>query len=330
MNERQSHPPGLSSSGREKAGEEVVSVEELTRWFGETAAVRGLDFSVRKGEMFYVVGPDGAGKSTLIRLLSGILKPSSGSGRILGFNLIAEHDEIKKHIGYLSQKFTLYGDLTVDENIEFFAEIHGVHDYEDRRQELLAFTRLEPFRRRLAENLSGGMKQKLALACTLVHTPDLLLLDEPTTGVDPVSRRDFWKILFGLLQKGMTIIVTTPYLDEAERGSRVALMDKGRFIVVDEPAVLKSRMRGQVVELVCDDNRKASSVLKDFPGSTDVQTFGDRLNVVVDDVGRAMLEIERKLGESNLKILDWRPVPPSLEHVFIALTSEAGGENGRA
>jgi ABC-2 type transport system ATP-binding protein len=312
------------------ARDEAIFVEGLTRLFGETAAVRDLDLRVRKGEMFYIVGPDGAGKSTLIRLLCGILKPTSGSARILGFNLMTEHDEIKKQIGYLSQKFTLYGDLTVDENIEFFAEIHGVGDYEDRRQELLAFTRLEPFRSRLAENLSGGMKQKLALACTLVHTPDLLLLDEPTTGVDPVSRRDFWKILFALLQKGMTIIVTTPYLDEAERGSRVALMDKGRFAVVDEPAALKSKMRGQVVELVCDDNRKAAAVLKSLPELTDIQTFGDRLNVVLDDVNKARPEIERKLGESSLRILDWRRVPPSLENVFIELTREADVEKGHA
>ncbi len=330
MNHSSQPPPGPFFQEREKSRDEAIAVEGLTRSFGETAAVRNLDFSVRRGEMFYVVGPDGAGKSTLIRLLSGILRPTSGSGRILGFDLEGGHEDIKKHIGYLSQSFTLYGDLTVDENIEFFAEIHGVRAYQDRRQELLAFTRLEPFRNRLAENLSGGMRQKLALACTLVHTPDLLLLDEPTTGVDPVSRRDFWKILFGLLQKGMTIMVTTPYLDEAERGSRVALMDKGRFVVVDAPAALKSMMKGEVVELVCDDNRKAASALKNLPGLTDVQTFGDRLNVVMEDTGKTRPEIERKLGQSGLKILDWRRVSPSLENVFIALTSDVNEETGHA
>jgi ABC-2 type transport system ATP-binding protein len=330
MNRSPQASDGPFFQDKEKARGEAISVRGLTRLFGETAAIRNLDFRVWRGEMFYVVGPDGAGKSTLIRLLSGILKPTSGSGRILGFDLEAEQEEIKKHIGYLSQSFTLYGDLTVDENIEFFAEIHGVRAYKDRRRELLAFTRLEPFRNRLAENLSGGMKQKLALACTLVHTPDLLLLDEPTTGVDPVSRRDFWKILFGLLEKGMTIMVTTPYLDEAERGSRVGLMDKGRFVVVDAPAALKSMMKGEVVELICDDNRKAASALKNIPGLTDVQTFGDRLNVVIDDTGKTRPEIERKLGQSGLKILDWRRVSPSLENVFIALTRETNEDTGHA
>ncbi len=308
----------------------VVEAEGLARQFGETAAVRDLDFSVRKGELFYIVGPDGAGKSTLIRLLSGIIKPTAGRGRILGFDLVKDHREIKKHIGYLSQRFTLYGDLTVDENIEFFAEIHGVQDYGRRREELLAFTRLAPFRRRLAENLSGGMKQKLALACTLIHTPDLLLLDEPTTGVDPVSRRDFWKILFGLLQTGMTIIVTTPYLDEAERGSRVALMDNGRFIVVDEPAAVKALMKGEIIELVCADNRKAAAVLSRLPGVADVQAFGDRLHLVFRDISADFPAAERRLAEAGIKIVNQRPVPPSLENVFISLTRAGQGEGGHA
>jgi len=308
----------------------VVEAEGLAKHFGETAAVRDLDFSVRKGELFYIVGPDGAGKSTLIRLLSGIIKPTAGRGRILGFDLQKDHQQIKKHIGYLSQKFTLYGDLTADENIEFFAEIHGVRNYSSRREELLGFTRLAPFRRRLAENLSGGMKQKLALACTLIHTPDLLLLDEPTTGVDPVSRRDFWKILFGLLQTGMTIIVTTPYLDEAERGSRVGLMDNGRFIVVDEPAVVKALMRGKIIELVCADNRKAAAILGNLPGVADVQTFGDRLHLIVRDISMDIPAAERLLAEAGIKILNQRPVPPSLENVFISLTKPGQGEAGRA
>lgn len=308
----------------------VVETKGLTKHFGETPAVRDLDFSVRRGELFYVVGPDGAGKSTLIRLLCGILTPTAGRGRILGFDLVKDHREFKKRIGYLSQKFTLYGDLTVDENIEFFAEIHGVRDFRSRREELLGFTRLAPFRRRLAENLSGGMKQKLALACTLIHTPDLLLLDEPTTGVDPVSRRDFWKILFGLLQTGMTIIVTTPYLDEAERGSRVALMDNGRFIVVDAPAGVKALMKGEIVELICADNRRAAAVLNNLPGVADIQTFGDRLHVVVRDISADFPVAERRLAEEGIRILNQRPVPPSLENVFISLTRRGQGEAGRA
>ena len=175
----------------------ALTAEGLTKRFGETTAVDRLDFSVGRGEFFCIVGPDGAGKSTTIRVLSGIARPTSGRATILGFDLVREQEEIKKRLGYFSQKFTLYTDLTVDENIEFFAEIHGVRDFRKRREELLAFTRLEPFRKRLAEKLSGGMKQKLSLACTLVHTPDILLLDEPTDGRRPGSRRDFWKILVG-------------------------------------------------------------------------------------------------------------------------------------
>jgi ABC-2 type transport system ATP-binding protein len=308
----------------------IVEAESLTRQFGETAAVHDLDFSVQKGELFYIVGPDGAGKSTLIRVLSGVLKPTSGRARILGLDLVKERQKIKKHIGYLSQKFTLYGDLTVDENIEFFAEIHGVHDFQGRREELLAFTRLAPFRRRLAENLSGGMKQKLALACTLIHRPDLLLLDEPTTGVDPVSRRDFWKILSDLLRRGMTIIMTTPYLDEAERGSRVALMDGGRLIVIDEPAAVKSLMKGEIIELVCSNVRRTAALLSRLPAVTDIQTFGDRLHIVVGDISTDLPPVERRLAEAGIGIVSRRQVLPSLENVFISLTGTGHWEGGRA
>jgi ABC-2 type transport system ATP-binding protein len=218
----------------------------------------------------------------------------------------------------------------VDENIEFFAEIHGVRTFQDRREELLGFTRLAPFRRRLAENLSGGMKQKLALACTLIHTPDLLLLDEPTTGVDPVSRRDFWKILADLLRGGMTIIMATPYLDEAERGSRVALIHEGRFIVVDEPARVKDLMRGEIIELVCADNRKAAAVLKRLSGVIDVQAFGDRLHLVLRNMAADFPAAESRLAEAGIPLVSRRPVPPSLENVFISLTRAVPGEGGHA
>lgn len=308
----------------------AVEAEGLTKHFGQTRAVSGLDFSIQKGELFYIVGPDGAGKSTTIRLLSGIIRPTSGIARIFGLDLVKDSEKIKRRIGYLSQSFTLYGDLTVDENIEFFARIHGIKDYAGRRQELLAFTRLEPFRRRLAENLSGGMKQKLALACTLIHTPDLLLLDEPTTGVDPVSRRDFWKIIFGLLQQGMTIIMTTPYLDEAERGSRVALMNKGKFELVDTPANMKSTMKGILLELVCQDNRQAAKVLKEIPEVADVQAFGDRIHLVIRHKEKDLAAIQNHLEQNRLQLIHWREVPPSLENVFIALTRDSAKEDSHA
>lgn len=306
------------------APEPVLEAQGLTKHFGDVRAVDNLQFSLNKGELFGLVGPDGAGKTTTIRMLCGIIKPTSGSAQIMGYDLRKDMAQIKKHIGYLSQRFTLYGDLTVDENIEFFAEIHQVKNYDNRREELLEFTRLRPFRWRLAENLSGGMKRKLALACTLIHTPDLLLLDEPTTGVDPLSRRDFWKILFRLLQAGITIIMTTPYLDEAERASRVALMSKGRLAVIDTPQKVKSMMKGSIVELVCDDIRKASETAKGMAEVTEVQTFGDRLQLVIENMEKDFPKMRRRLLDRGIQIVQWRQVPPSLENVFISLTRESG------
>jgi ABC-2 type transport system ATP-binding protein len=229
---------------------------------------------------------------------------------------------VKNRIGYLSQKFSLYGDLTVDENIEFFAEIHRVHDYRKRREKLLEFTRLTPFRTRFAENLSGGMKQKLALACTLIHTPEVIFLDEPTAGVDPVSRRDFWKILSNLLKTGITILMTTPYLDEAERCSRVAMMNEGRILVADTPQNLKGIMRGTLLELVCNDIRKAASLLKSEKLAMEVQAFGDRLNVVVEDEKKGLRRLLDVLKKNSVEVLDHRMISPSLENVFISLLSE--------
>lgn len=298
----------------------AVEADGLSKSYDGAKAVENLTFSVSRGELFCIVGPDGAGKSTAIRLLSGIIKPTAGRAKILGFDLAKEIDDIKKLIGYLSQRFTLYGDLSVDENLEFFAEIHGIKDFETRREELLGFTRLDPFRRRLAENLSGGMKQKLALACALIHTPELLLLDEPTTGVDPLSRRDFWKTLFGLLQRGITIIMSTPYLDEAERASRVALMHKGSFLAVETPRQMKDRMEGTIIELAGKDLRAASELAKKMPDVVEVQAFGDRLHLVISKTQKDPSSVERRLQDRGIAITQWRQIPPSLENVFIYLT----------
>jgi len=301
----------------------VIETSGLTMDFGQIRAVRSLDLMVAAGEMFALIGPDGAGKTTTIRMLCGILKPTAGAARILGHDLLQEAVAIKNDIGYLSQRFSLYGDLTVDENIEFFAEIHKVRDYKKRRDELLEFTRLTPFRNRLAERLSGGMKQKLALVSTLVHTPRLLLLDEPTTGVDPVSRRDFWKILSNLLRTGITIFMSTPYLDEAERCSRVGLMNNGRLVAAATPQAVKLLMKGEVVEVVCGEIRRAFDLLKGWPGAGEVQIFGDRLNLVVGNAGRDFPAVEARLLEAGIEILDWRVIPPSLENVFISVTKNA-------
>ncbi len=308
----------------------VVETRGLRKSFGPVEAVRSLDLTVRAGEMFALVGPDGAGKTTTVRMLCGILPPTDGSAAVLGFDLRRQADEVKTRIGYLSQKFSLYGDLTVDENIEFFAEIHRVRDFRARREELLAFTRLTPFRTRLAERLSGGMKQKLALACTLIHTPRLIFLDEPTTGVDPVSRRDFWSILSLLLKSGITIVMTTPYMDEAERCSKVGLLAEGRLLAADTPQNVKRLMRGTVVEIVCPEIRRAFGVLKGLPGVREVQLFGDRLNAVVDDPERELPRIEAALAAEKIPLLGRRLLPPSLENVFISVTESASSESGHA
>ena len=252
--------------------------------------------------MFALVGPDGAGKTTTIRLLCGILTPAAGSVEIFGHDAAREPSWIKDRIGYLSQRFSLYGDLTVDENIEFFARIHGVRSFQERRDELLSFTRLLPFRGRLADRLSGGMKQKLALACTLVHRPRVILLDEPTTGVDPVSRREFWVILSRLLQEGITIVMSTPYLDEAERATRVGLMSNGRLMAVETPARIRAAMEGSVMEIVCADTRRASAVLRGAGGLREVQLFGDRLNAVAADPRAGESAVRRLLGDAGIEI----------------------------
>jgi ABC-2 type transport system ATP-binding protein len=299
--------------------EHVVVTNGLTRTFGAVTAVRDVSLAVRAGEMFGLVGPDGAGKTTLIRLLCGLLTPDAGTGSVLGHDLRRDPGGVKRSIGYLSQRFSLYGDLTVDENIEFFAGINGVRDYRGRRDELLAFTRLTPFRDRLAERLSGGMKQKLGLACTLIHTPRLLFLDEPTTGVDPVSRRDFWRILQSLLQRGITVVMSTPYLDEAERCTRVALLDGGAVMRAESPEALKREMTGEVFEVVCSPVRGALPVLRSLEGVREVQAFGDRVNVVVHDANDVQMRIARALRGAGVETGSVRRIQPSLENVFISL-----------
>jgi ABC-2 type transport system ATP-binding protein len=255
-------------------------------------------------------------------MLCGITIPTSGTLTVQGFDVQRRPEEVRKRIGYLSQKFSLYGDLTVDENIEFFAEIHGVRNYGNRRNELLEFTHLTPYRTRLAEKLSGGMKQKLALACTLIHTPEVLFLDEPTTGVDPVSRRDFWKVLSSLLEGGITIVMTTPYLDEAERCTRVGLMNEGKILMADTPQELKKVMRGEIVEIVCSNIRQSFSLLKRNGAVMEVQAFGDRLNVLLGHAQRDMPGVLAYLKDHAIDVAEWRTIPPSLENIFISLLSE--------
>lgn len=299
----------------------IINIEKLFKSYAGTRAVNGITLSVNKGEMFGLVGPDGAGKTTTIRILCGLLNPDKGKVELFEKDINKNKKYIQNNIGYLSQKFSLYGDLTVDENIEFFADIHNVKDYKTRRNELLDFTRLTNFRDRLTERLSGGMKQKLALACSLIHRPKILFLDEPTTGVDPVSRRDFWKILSALLNDGITIFMTTPYLDEAERCSRVALMNKGEIIALDSPVNIKGLVKGYIVEIICDKIRYAYNILKNIY-SDNVQMFGDRINLIINNFEKDFEKVEKILSENNINILSKRKITPSLENVFIQLIKE--------
>lgn len=284
-------------------------------------AVRDVSLTVGEGELFAFVGPDGAGKTTLIRLMCGILKPQRGSIRVAGFDSVREREALKHSIGYLSQKFSLYHDLTVDENIDFFAEIHHVNNYSARKEELLEFTRLAPYRNRLAGALSGGMKQKLALSCTLIHSPAIIFLDEPTTGVDPVSRRDFWKILLNLLKNNITIVVSTPYLDEAERCSRIALINNGRVLQCDTPQNVRSTFRYQVEEIVCSPVRRAAEVLRENVGKDRVQLFGDRLHLQFDRSRETVSSFLSLLHQHQIEVISHRELSPSLEDVFIAQLS---------
>ena len=300
----------------------IIQIDNFSKSYGNLKAVNGISLSIPKGEMFGLVGPDGAGKTTTIRALCGLLKSDSGNISLMDFDIKKNRKDIQNNIGYLSQKFSLYEDLTIDENIEFFAEIHNIKKYEERRNELLEFTRLTEFRKRQAGRLSGGMKQKLALACSLIHKPKILFLDEPTTGVDPVSRRDFWKILSNLLKDGITIFMTTPYLDEAERCNRVALMNKGEIITLDTPAKIKESINKKVIEIVCDDVRLAGKLIKEKL-DLDVQLFGDRLNTVVSNAESEFKRIEKLLTENNITIIDHRINIPSLENVFIHLVKSS-------
>jgi ABC-2 type transport system ATP-binding protein len=222
----------------------IVEFSGVTKRYGTTEALNGVSLAVQRGEMYGLIGSDGAGKTTTIRLICGLLRADGGEVRVLGVDPVRQHRLITEKIGYLSQRFSLYGDLTIDENIAFFSEIHGLRRFADRRMQLLEMTQLTPFRDRLAGRLSGGMKQKLALICTLIHEPELLVLDEPTTGVDPVSRREFWKLLSEFLSRGVTILMSTPYLDEAERCTHVALLHEGRLLAADEPGRLRASMPG--------------------------------------------------------------------------------------
>ena len=305
---------------------DAIRTNQLTKRFGDLAAVDRLTLAVAEGEIFGLVGPDGAGKTTTMRLLTAIMGPSSGEAWVDGLHVVDEAEPIKERIGYMSQRFGLYPDLTVMENLDFYADIYS-EPRKGRREKfdrLLSFSNLTPFKRRLAGNLSGGMKQKLGLACALIHTPKVLFLDEPTNGVDPVSRRDFWRILYQLLRQRVTIFVSTAYLDEAERCNRVGLIHQGRLLACGTPSEVKKLMRGAILEVRAEQPRRAVAVLKERLPKGSVGLFGDRLHIVSTEPERTAAEVEGALSLAGLGTVGVRTIEPSLEDVFISVLAERG------
>jgi ABC-2 type transport system ATP-binding protein len=337
----------MSVTAEVPTSDPAIRLSNVSKRYGAVQALSGLTLDVLRGHMLGLIGPDGAGKTTAIRLICGLLHADGGEIRVLGHDPVREHRRITDRVGYLSQRFSLYGDLTIDENIAFFAEIHGVRKYRRRRDQLLDMTQLTRFRGRLADKLSGGMKQKLALACTLVHEPELILLDEPTTGVDPLSRREFWKLLSEFLAGGITILMSTPYLDEAERCTRVALLHEGRVLAADEPEALRRLITGRMIEIVTR-HPGAADVVHALPGVLDVHVFGERLHVTMatgpatvsaeagaradavryDDAEGGVARFMAALQATPLAGSPVRLIEPSLEDVFIARLSAE--ENIRA
>jgi ABC-2 type transport system ATP-binding protein len=305
---------------------DAIRTEGLTKSFNSARAVDGLTLNITEGEIFGLVGPDGAGKTTTMRLLTAIMEPTSGDAWVAGHHIVKEAEALKEDIGYMSQRFGLYPDLTVMENIEFYADIYGVppQGRQERIDRLLAFSSLTPFKKRLAGNLSGGMKQKLGLACALIHTPKVLFLDEPTNGVDPSSRRDFWRILYQLLREKVTIFISTAYLDEAERANRLGLLHRGKLLAVGTPDEVKKLMRGTILEIRTTEPRKATALLREQLPGISVGLFGDRIHIVTDEPGAAAKQAEDLLIAAGLKAEDIRPIEPALEDVFISVLGEGG------
>lgn len=299
----------------------VIEAQELRKDFEQTVALRSLSVTVASGELFGLVGPDGAGKTTTLRLLAGLLTPTDGRATVVGYDLESDREAIKPHIGYMAQEFSLYGELSVTENLQFFADLHGLSRqvYRERSERLLEFAALSDFQDRRAQDLSGGMKKKLALAATLIHEPPLLLLDEPTTGVDPISRREFWRILTELNVEGTTVVVSTPYMDEAERCQRVGLLYAGDLVVCDEPSAIRDQVPGELLRLRPRDWRQARALVDDLPGVIEVQSYGQVLHLIVDSADRRRNQIARAMEEGGAAYDALEAATPRMEEAFISL-----------
>lgn len=313
----------------------VIQTQNLTKSFGATQAVRGLSLEVRAGELFGLLGPDGAGKTTTMRMLASILDPDDGDAWVGGYHAVRQADEVKREIAYVGQAFGLYPDLSVEENIDFFADLYGVAAAERaaRKDRLLRFSNLAPFRGRMAGALSGGMKQKLAIACALIHTPKIVLLDQPTSGVDPLSRNELWKILYGLIREGVTIFVTTAYLDEAERFHRVALLHEGRLLACGTPAELKSGLAGVMLEVRSSDGRRAAAALREAFPDGEANLFGHRVHLLLHGARADQLHPLREMAGQALRRVGLEPesiepLTPELEDVFLSMINQrAAGQH---
>ena len=298
----------------------AIELRELTRTFQDRTAVDALTLDIERGELFGIVGPDGAGKTTTLRMLAGVLRPSSGTAIVGGIDVAVDPEGVKPHIAYMAQKFGLYEDLTVAENLDFYADLYRVprRDRPRRLERLYAFSRLDEFSGRLAGNLSGGMKQKLSLSCALIHRPEVLLLDEPTFGVDPISRRELWLILHEMVEEGITIVVSTSYLDEAERCDRVALLNEGGLLAIDTPVALQRGVSGRILSVRTDQPRRARDILRTSPQVRSAYLFGDAVHLLVDPMASDADALQSLDGE-GISIVDHEVIAPSLEDVFMGL-----------
>ena len=304
--------------------ENRLEINGVSFSFKKKRVLQDISFNVEKGETYGLVGPDGAGKTTLIRLFCGLLAPDEGSCSVLGMDTVKDKKNMIKRIGYLSQRFSLYGDLTISENMNFFAEIHGLRRFKQKKKELLEFMGIEKFSNRRADRLSGGMKQKLALACTLIHTPEIIFLDEPTNGVDPVARREFWKILKTVSNDGVSVVISTPYLDEAGKCDKICFMNDGSIIEKGAPEELKNKFNGTIAEIVTQNSRSSFEAVRMISGVSSVQLFGDKMHAVFQNEiiseEKLKIEVQKIMKNSRFKVVE-----PTMEDVFISLLE--GKEN---